>query len=45
MSAPKVDQFIAGKRTATMYSLVVSCRRRGIDPLAYFKVSDRQGSL
>ena len=27
----------AGDRTAIIYSLVVSCQRRGIDPFAYLK--------
>ena len=27
----------AGERAAIIYSLVESCRRRGIDPFAYFK--------
>jgi hypothetical protein len=29
----------AGERSAIIYSIVVSCRRRGIDPLAYVWMS------
>jgi len=27
----------AGQRSAIIYSIVVSCRRRGIDPMAYLR--------